>query len=268
VIQRFGDFLLVANDGHCFTRVEFESLCRSAASPKHRGTSIGYRGIGFKSVVGFAEVVHVLSGELEATFSRERTAQEIPQATRVPLIRIPHPLETEDRANFGAAVEQLLSDGFKTAFVFAGLIASAIETEFAAFDATSLLFLRNVRSVNISPAKESLITLDRETSESGTQLLHLNSPDGKTLWSVMGRDEIALAFIHNETGIVPMKAEQAVVHAFLPTHEPTGFPKAQRRHQHRPVTNADRAGRAHGGGCENGRAVHCRVAAGTYFGER
>ena len=117
-----------------------------------------------------------------------------------------------------------MSDGFKTAFIFAGLIASAIETEFAAFDATSLLFLRNVRSVNITPVKEAVITLDRETSESGAQLLHLNSPDGKTLWSVMGRDGIALAFIHNESGIVPMKGEEAVVHAFLPTHEPTGFP--------------------------------------------
>src|ERR1035437_3989113 len=85
-IQRAGDLLLVANDGREFTQPDFESLCRSAASSKHRGASIGYRGIGFKSVVGFAEVVHVLSGELEATFSRERTAREIPQATRVPLI--------------------------------------------------------------------------------------------------------------------------------------------------------------------------------------
>lgn len=224
VIQRSGDLILVANDGHHFTRVEFESLCRSAASPKHRGTSVGYRGIGFKSVVGFAEVVHVLSGTLEATFSRERTAREIPQATRVPLIRIPHPLETEDRAKFGAAVERLLSNGFKTVFVFAGLIASAIEAEFAAFDATSLLFLRSVRSVDISGTTNSVITLDRKTSESGVQLLHLTSPDGKTLWSVMERDGIALAFSHDESGIVPMQGEHAVVHAFLPTHEPTGFP--------------------------------------------
>ncbi|MBU6401189.1 MAG: DUF3883 domain-containing protein [Verrucomicrobia bacterium] len=224
VIRRSGDFLLVANDGHHFTRVEFESLCRSAASSKHRGTSIGYRGIGFKSVVGFAEVVHVLSGELEATFSRERTAREILQARRVPLIRIPHPLETEDRTKFGVAVERLLSDGFKTVFVFAGLIASAIEAEFAAFDATALLFLRNVCSVNISGAAESVITLDRETRKSGFQSLHLTCRAGKTLWSVMERDEIALAFLHDESSIVPMKGEQAVVHAFLPTHEPTGFP--------------------------------------------
>jgi len=223
-IHRSGDFLLVANDGHCFTRVEFESLCRSAASQKHRGTSIGYRGIGFKSVVGFAEVVHVFSGSLEATFSRERTAREIPLATRVPLIRIPHPVEMADRAKFGNAVEKYLREDFKTIFVFADLVASAIEAEFAAFDATSLLFLRSVGSVNISAATQSVITLSRNSNESGNQLLHLTSPTGNTIWSVIGRDGIALAFSHDGSGVVPMKVEQAVVHAFLPTHEPTGFP--------------------------------------------
>src|SRR5918997_4111086 len=92
-VQRSGEFLLVANDGRPFTRTDFESLCRSAASHKHRGTTIGYRGIGFKSVVGFAETVYVFSGELEAVFSRERTAREVPGASRVPLVRIPHPVE-------------------------------------------------------------------------------------------------------------------------------------------------------------------------------
>ena len=61
VIQRVGTFLLVANDGRPFTQADFESLCRSAASTKSRGTGIGYRGIGFKSVVGLAEKIHLIS---------------------------------------------------------------------------------------------------------------------------------------------------------------------------------------------------------------
>ena len=32
LIQRAGDFLIVANDGRCFTLSDFESLCRSASS--------------------------------------------------------------------------------------------------------------------------------------------------------------------------------------------------------------------------------------------
>ena len=104
-ILRTGDSLLVANDGRPFTRADFERLCRSAASSKERGTSIGYRGIGFKSVVGFAETVHVFSGQLEATFSRELTAKEIPEATRVPLIRIPHAVEASQKRKLAGALE-------------------------------------------------------------------------------------------------------------------------------------------------------------------
>ena len=66
-VLRSGRFLFAANNGRCFTESDFESLCRSAASSKHRGESIGFRGIGFKSVVGLAESVHVISGELQAT---------------------------------------------------------------------------------------------------------------------------------------------------------------------------------------------------------
>lgn len=223
-IQRFGDFLLVANDGHGFTEAEFESLCRSAASSKHRGNSIGYRGIGFKSVVGFAETVHVLSGELQTTFSRERTAREIPQATRVPLIRIPHPLEHDDRSKFAEASDRILNEGFTTIFVFAGLIASNIEAEFAAFDSTSLLFLRNVRQVEIKVEVETIITIRRDTSNPRLRSLRLTNSHGFTQWSVFGYDAVALGFINGETGIARLDESQAVVHAFLPTHEATGFP--------------------------------------------
>jgi hypothetical protein len=223
-IERSGNVLVVANDGHCFTREEFESLCRSAASPKHRGTSIGYRGIGFKSVVGLAEVVHVLSGPLEATFSRARTMRDIPEATRVPLIRIPHPLTRQDRGAFDDAVGRLFAKGFTTVFVFDGLVANAIEAEFASFDPTSLLFLRNVCSVTITGATTAVIAADREACSCDVRSLRLTSPDGTSVWSLIAQDEIDFAFICDEHGVVPMKADEAVVHAFLPTHETTGFP--------------------------------------------
>ena len=146
-IQRAGGLLMVANDGREFTQQDFESLCRSATSSKLRGPSIGFRGIGFKSVVGFAKVIHLFSGELEATFSRELTAAAIPQATRVPLVRIPHPVEPGLRAKFASSLTELKGEGYKTVFIFADVIASGIEAEFAAFDPSSLLFLRHIRQV-------------------------------------------------------------------------------------------------------------------------
>lgn len=222
-IQRCGDYLLVANDGHAFTEAEFESLCRSAASSKHRGSSIGYRGIGFKSVVGIAETVHVLSDELEATFSRERTATELPEATRVPLIRIPHHLLPSDRSPLAPAVDRLMKDDFKTVFVFAGLIATHIEAEFAAFDSTSLLFLRNIRQVELNVRVEVVITIERNASQPRAKSLRLSGPDGVSHWRVLEQDGIALGFLDGEHGIASLDERLSVVHAFLPTQEGTGF---------------------------------------------
>ena len=224
VIQRSKDLLLVANDGREFTQADFESLCRSAASCKHRGSSIGYRGIGFKSVVGFAKVIHLFSGELEATFSRELTAQAIPRATRVPLVRIPHPLEPSFRAQLADMLGRLKSDGFRTVFVFTDLIASGIEAEFAAFDPTSLLFLRNIRQVELKSGVEAVITVRREALDSRTRSIRLASSEGVTKWTVIERDSVALAFVCDESGIARLEERQATVHAFLPTLETTGFP--------------------------------------------
>ena len=89
-IVKKSDLLFVANNGRVFNQSDLESLCRSASSNKLRGETIGYRGIGFKSVVGFAKEIHLFSGEIELTFSKELTKKEISQADRVPLIHIPH----------------------------------------------------------------------------------------------------------------------------------------------------------------------------------
>lgn len=224
IVYRAGNFLLVANDGRSFNRTDFESLCRSAASHKHRGTSIGYRGIGFKSVVGFAETIYVFSGELEATFSRERTAEEIPEASRVPLVRVPHPVESEERAWMAEAFEAIAQGGYRTIFVFTNLIASGIEAEFAAFDPTSLLFLRHIRQVELRSSIEEMITARRETLDTRSRSIRLASSGGTYLWRVVERAEIALAFAQEEEAIKRLEEREAVVHAFLPTHEATGLP--------------------------------------------
>ena len=95
LLTRHNDLLICANNGREFSRQDFYSLCRSASSAKQRGQTIGYRGIGFKSVVGVASSIHLLSGNLEATFSRELTQSSLGIRTPTPLVRIPHPLALE-----------------------------------------------------------------------------------------------------------------------------------------------------------------------------
>jgi hypothetical protein len=222
-VLRVGRFLITANNGHPFTDFEFESLCRSAASSKHRGEAIGFRGIGFKSVVGLAKTVHLISGGLQATFSRQRTAADVPQATRVPLVRIPHPLLDSDRKAFAGQLDRLMADHFNTIFVFDSLTGSSIESEFAAFDPSSLLFLRNVRQMHLRSGVETVVTVQRETTAPGLQSLRLASSEGVKKWSVMEGGGFAFAFVHDEGGLSRLVESEAVVHAFLPTHEPTGF---------------------------------------------
>jgi Domain of unknown function (DUF3883) len=223
IIQRVGATLLVANDGKYFTQTDFESLCRSAASSKSRGTSIGYRGIGFKSVVGFAEKIHLLSGELEATFSRELTAREIPQANRVPLVRIPHPLCPNERLQFASEVEKLKQENFTTIFVFTGLVATGIESEFNTFNESALLFLKHIRQVELRTDVEAMINVRRETIDEHTQLLRLASTDGVSSWILKNQGNISIAFAKNEKSIKRLDEKDAVVHAFLPTNEANGL---------------------------------------------
>lgn len=93
-IECIDNCLIVANNGRDFSDTDITSLCRSASSSKRRGQTIGYRGIGFKSVVGFAKEIHLISGDYEITFSKDKTSRIIPQAQKVPLIRIPHIIDT------------------------------------------------------------------------------------------------------------------------------------------------------------------------------
>ncbi len=174
--------------------------------------------------MGFAKVIHIFSGQLETTFSRELTAHAVPQATRVPLVRIPHPVEPSLRSKLTDSLDGLTSDGFKTVFVFTDLVASGIEAEFAAFDPTSLLFLRNIRQVELKSDIEAVITIRRETVDSRTRSIRLASSEGVSKWTVIERDGVALAFIHAESGIARLEERQAIIHAFLPTLETTGFP--------------------------------------------
>lgn len=222
-VQQVGEYVLVANDGRVFTPNDFESLCRSAHSSKVRGTSIGFRGIGFKSVVGFARRIHLFSGDLGVTFSRDRTAQEIPQAERVPLIRIPHQVEPAELSPFKDELKIILSEGYSTVFVFGDLIAREIEAEFELFDFTSLLFLRRVRQVEFQGFVETLATVRRQAGGEKVQNIRLTTSRGISTWTVIRDGDIAVAFGRDDSGICRLDEKDAVVHAFLPTEEVTGL---------------------------------------------
>ena len=78
-IYDFAGGFAAGNDGTPFTPADIEALCRSGSSAKRRGGStIGYRGIGFKSVVNLAKTVYVFSGEYKFFFNKDATKGQLP----------------------------------------------------------------------------------------------------------------------------------------------------------------------------------------------
>lgn len=222
-IIKKGDFLYVANNGRIFNKTDLESLCRSAASSKVRGTAIGYRGIGFKSVVGFAKKIHLISGNLKLTFSKELTKRDIPKAKNVPLIRIPHQLNEYDAIEINPIVDDLLAEGFETIFVFRETIANAIEAEFAAFNYLSMLFLHNIIKAEILIDKPTKIFKNKEEISDGRLTVEIQNNLEKTNWTLIKENENVLAFNISNSLINKLNENDAVVHAFLPTEDLSGL---------------------------------------------
>lgn len=223
VVVRAGQWLLCANDGRAFSREDFYSLCRSASSSKQRGQTIGYRGIGFKSVVGVASSVHLLSGDLQATFSRELTLSCLGSETPAPLIRVPHPLALDKVDPVFAVVDKLQRSGLSTVFVLGGLDADRIQDEFDQFDADYLLFLRHVREAVLTGSLSQSYTCERKDNEQSVREVTIAGPDRHSAWRIYHADECDLAFSLDNGEPAPLTSDAAIAHAFLPTLEPTGF---------------------------------------------
>jgi hypothetical protein len=221
-VARQGDYLVCANDGLPFSRQDFYSLCRSASSNKQRGATIGYRGIGFKSVVGVAESVHLISDSLRATFSRALTGAALGNTAPAPLVRIPHPLALAESDPIMTVIGQLHEEGFTTVFVLAGLDAERVQEEFDQFDADYLLFLHHVCEATLDGLNRSY-RCERQAISETERRVRIDGGDRKSYWSIEHHEKCDLAFSLADGKRTPLKAADAIAHAYLPTLEQTGY---------------------------------------------
>lgn len=223
LVERFENYLIIANDGRCFNQIDVESLCRSASSNKARGTTIGYRGIGFKSVVSIVEEVHVISGDFEITFSKQLTRNLIPIVKNVPLIRIPHPLRENVKNDVDIKIKTLKQEGYNTFFIFEGTNIQQIRNEYSSFEHTSLLFLNNINKLSIN-IDELIVTNICITNENEKRKnLEITSKNKSSNWSVFYNAECAIAFKVEDSKIARILHNEAKIHAFLPTEDCSEF---------------------------------------------
>jgi hypothetical protein len=224
--------LVYLNNGCVFSERDFASLCSSALSSKQRGESIGYRGIGFKSVVNICDSVIVASNGLRCTFDRAKTRSLLDTDANVPLIRVPHHLSQKEHD----LVQSILDDneGFTTCFVFRGIAEAYLQQEIDSLTNEHFLFLRNLQSIEIgigSQAKPKSLVISRADSTEYQvegiaikQILISAVNDGiPSAWTVFSQSEASIAFISDNGLPSRLPVEAALLHAYLPTHCPTGM---------------------------------------------
>lgn len=225
LIRLSGDKLFVANDGRPFTSDDIRALCRSGASNKHRGGgTIGYRGIGFKSVAGIATGVEIVSGEFAFCFSKELTHQAVGLDQDVPLIRIPHALDPID-AGFVAANHLCSTEKVSTVFVLSGLNNRMVMDEAASFDESALLFLNHIREIEIDlPDIQRSLKRTALPTDNGCTIERIGQDADKHPWLIVSSSNGCekIAFAMDGERIIPASREISVIHAFMPTTEFTG----------------------------------------------
>jgi hypothetical protein len=222
-VYRDNGMVVVANDGREFTEADLESLCRSAHSAKDGGKTIGFRGIGFKSIVSFSSRVFVLSGELRACFAKELTQVALSANGKVPLVRIPHPIPAKDLPVVTAIFDRAEQKGFRTVFAFACSSEQPLLDEVEEFVTSAVLFLKNLKKVRIALGRDINIVINRFTQEGKNDII-LQYDDQFFKWHTVTSGSSMLAFKYEQEKLVPVAKEEARVYSFLPTEELTGFP--------------------------------------------
>ncbi|MCM3611690.1 DUF3883 domain-containing protein [Planococcus sp. MERTA32b] len=226
LIKKINNTIIVANDGREFSEEDITAVCRSGASTKKRGsTTIGYRGIGFKSVVNLADRVHILSKDIGLTFSRELTNELLEERIKVPLIRIPHTYSPfQDHT---ALISELFEQNYTTIFIFEELKRDNLESEIEYFDSSSLLFLKKIKQLEFDANIEKLISVKRKID--GEQEILSVTEDGiKENWLVCREESNkieAIAFLLDENmKIEAVDSSRSVAHSFMPTKDSVGLP--------------------------------------------
>lgn len=226
-INLIDDCLIVANNGRSFNENDLLSLCRSAASTKTRGSSIGFRGIGFKSIVGFAHDAHLISGDYRISFSREETKKLVPFANNVPLIRIPHPINKDIVTKYNAIIDSLLSNGYNTVFCFTNLDKHVVNLELEEFNPNILLFLNKVSYVEIISNNKVLCSTNKTRPQTSfREVVKMNNAQGEnTMWRLYKSAKCMIAFRCDmiSGNIEKIDVKNALVSSFLPTEELTGM---------------------------------------------
>jgi Domain of unknown function (DUF3883) len=200
-----------ANNGRAFTAADAESLCRSASSTKTRDQSIGYRGIGFKSLAAVSSHIDVTSADASFSFDRGQAARLLnsqghstPPAD-IPLIRIP--LQISPAASTVGAEFRITPINASTQVL-------------GPIDPLALLFLRHVETLTVTRGgQEDRYTIERQPDRP----TRLNWNGNAAHFATLGGDTARIALPVDDTAL-SMTTLRGRLACFLPLDDQLGLP--------------------------------------------
>lgn len=218
-IHIFDNFVIVGNDGRDFNYDDVKAICRSGSSNKIRGgTTIGYRGIGFKSVVNLAERVYVLSGNINFMYDKVLTQNMLNITDDVPLIRIPHIAKNIPHIEEINKIKNIYN--YTTIFLFENIKENIIENELQQFDKSSVLFLNSVNEINLISQNENRNIV--KSVENNVCKISENSKIEEWMIITGNNKYDKLAFKIENQKIISANANESLIHSFTPTTEVSG----------------------------------------------
>ena len=248
--------LLVGDTGAGFGTSQVEAICDLAQSSKDPRKSVGYKGLGFKSVAEITDTPQIISGELRFGFDRARLRREVEAIVGrtldddFPLPDYAFPFELSD-ADLGAdvaAVSDLQAGGFST------VMRLPFRDDAAAEDAVThvaetivprlLLFLDAAESLELVGTPSDFHAQALREGDDNQQYVILQADDrseefvlyrkvvpipdhdlvselGKA-WRQVEAVRIAAAVPLDDTG-QPRATEAEPLHVYFPTEEETGL---------------------------------------------
>lgn len=113
--------LIVADNGYGFGEKQVEAICSLGRSSKDPGTSVGHKGLGFKSVGEITDHPQVMSRLASFQFDGERVRKEalsllgsLPDRQKFPVYAFPFSIEDDDLGADAAEVERLRNSTWTT----------------------------------------------------------------------------------------------------------------------------------------------------------
>lgn len=223
VVREVDGYLIVANNGRPFERNDVISISRSGGSFKKRGTTIGYRGVGFKSTTFLSKEIIIYSNKTYFEFSNKKCAVALGLSEdSVPTIRIPF-LHHNPEKRLAEMTTTLSKEGFQTIFIFKDANLETLEAEINEVDFGYFLFLHNVSQccLELSNFSKS-ISLTKSKYKNG--ILARFDDNSIEEWYVTETfQQTSLAFKVENNILVPCDKEEAVYHSYLPTLDDCPF---------------------------------------------